>query len=44
MGITIFIIGNERTGLWKKAFGLASSEELVKVVNSVLDDQPKPTE
>jgi protein SCO1/2 len=36
----IFIIGNERTGLWKKAFGLARSEELIKVVESVLDDQP----
>jgi protein SCO1/2 len=38
--INIFIIGNERTGLWKKAFGLARSEELVKVVESVLNDQP----
>jgi protein SCO1/2 len=36
----IFIIGNERTGLWKKAFGLANSEELLKVVESVLNDQP----
>ena len=36
----IFIIGNERTGLWKKAFGLAASEELMKVVESVLNDQP----
>lgn len=36
----IFIIGNERTGLWKKAFGLAQSDELIKVVNSVLNDQP----
>lgn len=36
----IFIIGNERTGLWKKAFGLAKSDELVKVVESVLNDQP----
>ena len=27
--LNIFIIGNERTGLWKKAFGLAKSEELV---------------
>ena len=35
----IVIIGNERTGLWKKAFGLAKSEELVKVVDSVLNDQ-----
>jgi protein SCO1/2 len=37
--LNIFIIGNERTGLWKKAFGLAKSEELVKVVESVLNDQ-----
>ena len=38
----IFIIGNERTGLWKKAFGLAPSDELVKIVESVLTDQAKP--
>jgi len=37
--LNIFIIGNERTGLWKKAFGLAKSEELVKVVDSVVNDQ-----
>jgi protein SCO1/2 len=36
----IMIIGNERTGLWKKAFGLANSDELSKVVESVLIDQP----
>ncbi len=34
----IFIIGNERTGLWKKAFGLANPQELIKVVESVLND------
>ena len=34
-----FIIGNERTGLWKKAFGLAKGDELMKVVDSVLNDQ-----
>lgn len=39
--LNIFIIGNERTGLWKKAFGLAKSEELIKVVESVVNDQPK---
>ncbi|HEX8456583.1 MAG TPA: SCO family protein [Pyrinomonadaceae bacterium] len=39
----IFIIGNERTGLWKKAFGLAQADELEKVVRSVLDDKPAPT-
>ena len=38
--LNIFIIGNERTGLWKKAFGLARSDELVKIVESVLNDQP----
>lgn len=41
--LNIFIIGNERTGLWKKAFGLARSDELVKVVESVLNDQPPAT-
>jgi len=38
--LNIFIIGNERTGLWKKAFGLAPSDQLVKVVESVLNDRP----
>ena len=38
--LNIFIIGNERTGLWKKAFGLANSDELVKVVESVINDKP----
>ena len=37
--MNIFIIGNERTGLWKKAFGLAPGDELVKVVDSVLNDE-----
>ena len=36
--LNIFLIGNDRTGLWKKAFGLAKSEELMKVVESVLND------
>jgi protein SCO1/2 len=36
----VFIIGNERTGLWKKAFGLAKSDDLLKVVESVLNDSP----
>jgi protein SCO1 len=38
--LNILIIGNERTGLWKKAFGLAKSDELIKVVESVVNDQP----
>jgi protein SCO1/2 len=37
--LNIFIIGNERTGLWKKAIGLAPSDQLVKVVESVLNDK-----
>jgi cytochrome oxidase Cu insertion factor (SCO1/SenC/PrrC family) len=35
---SIIIIGNERTGLWKKAFGLASPQDLIRVVESVLND------
>jgi len=37
--LNIFIIGNERTRLWKKAFGLAPDVELLKVVESVLNDK-----
>jgi protein SCO1/2 len=35
---TVLILGNERTGLWKKAFGLAKASDLIGVVESVLDD------
>ena len=35
----IFLIGNGRTGLWKKAFGLSKADDLVKVVDSVLNDR-----
>lgn len=38
----IVLMGNDRTGLWKKAFGLASSQELLEVFESVLDDR-RPT-
>lgn len=37
--MNVFFIGNNRTGLWKKAFGLAQPGELVKVVQSVIDDR-----
>lgn len=37
--LNIIIIGNERTGLWKKAFGLAKSEALIEIVDSVLNDK-----
>jgi protein SCO1 len=36
---TIFIIGNEPTGLWKKAFGMANVAELIQVVESVVNDK-----
>ncbi len=36
---TVIIIGNEATGLWKKAFGLARPAELLQLVESVADDK-----
>jgi cytochrome oxidase Cu insertion factor (SCO1/SenC/PrrC family) len=37
---TVIIIGNLHTGLWKKAMGMARPEELIKIVESVLEDKP----
>jgi protein SCO1/2 len=34
----VIVIGNDRTGLWKKAFGLAKVEEISSIVDSVLND------
>jgi protein SCO1 len=36
---TVVIIGNEATGLWKKAFGMAKVEELIKLVEEVVNDK-----
>lgn len=36
---SVMIMGNESTGLWKKAMGLAPAEELIAVLESVLEDQ-----
>ena len=36
---SIFIIGNEPKGLWKKAIGLAKAEELIKIVEDVINDR-----
>jgi len=36
---TIIIIGNEPKGLWKKAFGLAKPDELIKLVEDVINDR-----
>jgi cytochrome oxidase Cu insertion factor (SCO1/SenC/PrrC family) len=38
---TVMIIGNLRTGLWKKAMGMAKPEDLIKVIESVVDDKPE---
>ncbi len=34
----ILLIGNDKTGLWKKAFGLAKVSEILPIVDSVLND------
>ena len=36
---TIIIVGNEATGLWKKAFGMAKPAELLQIVESVANDK-----
>lgn len=36
---SIFIIGNEPKGLWKKAFGLAKAAELIQIVEDVINDR-----
>jgi protein SCO1 len=36
----IFLIGNDKTGLWKKAMGLAPPAEIIRIVESVLNDKP----
>jgi len=38
--VNIIVMGNEGTGLWKKAFGLAAASDLIKVFESVLNDHP----
>ncbi len=35
----ILLVGNEPTGLWKKAFALAPASEVIAIVESVLADQ-----
>ncbi|MET0648405.1 MAG: SCO family protein [Pyrinomonadaceae bacterium] len=36
---TVIIVGNEATGLWKKALGMAKVEDLIEIVGSVADDK-----
>lgn len=37
--LTIVLIGNDNTGLWKKAHGLAKADALLAVVESVVNDK-----
>ena len=36
---TVMLIGNDRTNLWKKALGMARSDALIAIVESVINDQ-----
>lgn len=36
---SVMIMGNEPTGLWKKAMGLAPAEDLIEVLQSVMEDR-----
>jgi protein SCO1 len=36
---TVFIIGNEATGLWKKAFGMSRADELIRIVEETAADK-----
>lgn len=40
----IVFVGNDRTGLWKKAFGLSPPEDVSKVVWSVVEDGGESTQ
>jgi protein SCO1 len=37
--MNIMIVGNDKTGLWKKAFALAKPDEIAAIVTSVLNDR-----
>lgn len=39
--LTTMLIGNLSTGLWRKAFGLAEIQEIIKLVESVINDGGK---
>jgi protein SCO1 len=38
----LLIMGNDRTGLWKKVLGLSKSEDIAASFRSVLEDENKP--
>ncbi|HEY0781767.1 MAG TPA: SCO family protein [Thermoanaerobaculia bacterium] len=38
----VLLVGNDKTGLWKKVFGLADPQDVAAAVKSVLDDRGEP--
>ncbi|WP_224367842.1 SCO family protein [Hyalangium versicolor] len=40
---TVLLVGNTRTGLWKKVLGLAKPEQVVEAAMSVVDDRGEET-
>jgi len=38
----IILVGNEPSGLWKKAFGLAPAADIVSILDSVMKDEMRP--
>lgn len=34
----VILVGNDRTGLWKKTLGLSKSEELIPIIHEVVND------
>ena len=37
--LNVILVGNDRTGLWKKAFGLGPTKDLITIVDSVVNDK-----
>ena len=38
----LVLVGNEPTGLWKKAFGLSPAQDIIAIVDSVIRDEEEP--
>lgn len=38
----LLLIGNDRTGLWKKVIGVSNTEDIAASFRSVLEDENKP--
>lgn len=38
---TVFLAGNMKTGLWKKVFALADSEQVIEQIDGVINDEAR---